>query len=308
MNPVALMFASGFTYLLGTCAVGAAVLLALVRPLRRVRVLIDLLALVGLLIALLASVPQPVWLHTVWVIVVLAALALSRRRTANPLFRAWAAVISVAAALFSASLFSAEVGYHRPPVVPILPGDTIHVIGDSISAGIVFGERTWPEVLAAETGVEVVNLAHAGATAASSLPDVAKIPEGKTVLIEIGGNDLLGGAKGELFLKDLDALLAAVAARNPRRMVIFQLPLPPFRSAYSRAQRELARKYHAALLPRSVLADVLGMEGGTVDGLHLSQKGHDALARAVARTLRVAPRLPESNVAPKQSNQVHPSR
>jgi len=68
---------------------------------------------------------------------------------------------------------------------------------------------------------------------------------------------------------------------------MFELPLPPFRAGFSRAQRELARKHNVTLLPRSVLADVLGMRGATVDGLHLSQKGHDALARSVGRLIRV---------------------
>ena len=47
-------------------------------------------------------------------------------------------------------------------------------------------------------------------------------------------------------------------------------------------------KWHAvALIPRRHFARVLGMENGTLDGLHLTQKGHDEMARRVVALLRI---------------------
>jgi len=66
---------------------------------------------------------------------------------------------------------------------------------------------------------------------------------------------------------------------------MFELPLLPFHSGYGEAQRHLARKHHVILIPKKCLASVIGRNGNTLDGLHLSQKGHDALAHAVAGML-----------------------
>jgi hypothetical protein len=41
------------------------------------------------------------------------------------------------------------------------------------------------------------------------------------------------------------------------------------------------------LIPKSYLAGVFGAKGNTVDGLHLTQKGHDELARVVFSLLRI---------------------
>ncbi len=67
---------------------------------------------------------------------------------------------------------------------------------------------------------------------------------------------------------------------------MFELPLPPFHGGFGKAQRMLAAKYHVLLLPRVWLASVLGAEGATRDGLHLSQKGSEALASRMAGQVR----------------------
>lgn len=67
---------------------------------------------------------------------------------------------------------------------------------------------------------------------------------------------------------------------------MFELPLCPFQNAYGEAQRSIAAKHHALLLPKRCFAAILGMKDGTIDGLHLSQQGHDAMARMIAGVVR----------------------
>jgi lysophospholipase L1-like esterase len=43
-----------------------------------------------------------------------------------------------------------------------------------------------------------------------------------------------------------------------------------------------ADKYGVALLPKRCFAGVLGRKDATLDGLHLSQTGHDAMAKVMA--------------------------
>jgi lysophospholipase L1-like esterase len=105
------------------------------------------------------------------------------------------------------------------------------------------------------------------------------------VLVEIGGNDLLGHTDSKDFYIQLDQLLGRLSAGNSQ-VVMFELPLFPFCNAFGQAQRNLAKKYNVILIPKHYLTDVFGLKDGTVDGLHLSQKGHDALANLVNGLLK----------------------
>jgi len=70
---------------------------------------------------------------------------------------------------------------------------------------------------------------------------------------------------------------------------LFELPLPPFSNAYGRVQRALAAQYRVTLIPKRCLTAVFGVQGSTLDGLHLSQVGHNALADRVNSMLVVSP-------------------
>ena len=68
---------------------------------------------------------------------------------------------------------------------------------------------------------------------------------------------------------------------------MFELPLPPLHNGFGTAQRQLAAKYGVALIPKRPLTAVFGMKDGTVDGLHLSDAGHRALAQSVQRIFAI---------------------
>jgi acyl-CoA thioesterase I len=106
-----------------------------------------------------------------------------------------------------------------------------------------------------------------------------------TVVIEIGGNDLLSGLPSGEFRKALAPLLAT-AGGPARSVVMFELPLLPLQNAYGEVQRDLSRRYGVTLLPRRLLAGVVAHEARTVDGLHLSPAGHEWLADRVWEIFR----------------------
>lgn len=158
------------------------------------------------------------------------------------------------------------------------------VIGDSLSAE--FGEGTpWPAHLARHERLSIHNLAVAGATARSAMQQLEELKAGCFVLVEIGGNDLLGSTSASQFESDLDQLLSALKNRK-HDIVMFELPLPPWGYQYGVAQRRLARRHEFALIPKRILADVLTTPGATNDGLHLSQLGHAKLASHVSALRR----------------------
>jgi acyl-CoA thioesterase-1 len=177
----------------------------------------------------------------------------------------------------------AEAPYHFVPPLRPVSQRSITVIGDSISAGMGAGDKaeTWPRILARTRQVEVDDISHPGETAASALKRVQQHRiRSPVVVLEIGGNDLLGATSAARFADDLDALLTHLSAPD-RQIVMFELPLPPFYHEYGRVQRTAASKHKVVLVPKRVLLSILAGEGATLDTIHLTQAGHQAMADRV---------------------------
>lgn len=284
MNPLGLMFLDGTAMFAGLVLVlGAGALFVwfgavLLRP------VLTVLSLAGLAAVLLSAVPLPGWLYAFWILPAGAVLVLGNLSGAAPALRFRAFAVLLAA---SAAILLVEMPHLRAPHIRVDAEQPVYVVGDSISAGIGSGERCWPEVLAAATSVRVVNLAEPGATTQSALAQVPRIAESNAVvLLEIGGNDLLDRKDAATFESHLDQLISVLRA-NGHDVAMFELPLFPFQNAFGRAQRAVAMRHAVALIPRRHFARVLGMENGTLDGLHLTQQGHDEMARRVATLLRI---------------------
>lgn len=143
-------------------------------------------------------------------------------------------------------------------------------------------------ILAKEHKLNIQDISHPGETAASALKRAKSQQIVSPVLIlEIGGNDLLGDTTSAQFSRDLEALLAYVCAPG-RQVIMFELPLPPFRTEYGRIQRSLARKHGVALVPKRVFLSVLAANDSTVDTIHLTQAGHHRMAATVWNLVRSA--------------------
>jgi acyl-CoA thioesterase I len=106
------------------------------------------------------------------------------------------------------------------------------------------------------------------------------------VIVEIGGNDLLGPTSAEQFERDLDRLLRMLQPED-REIVMLELPLPPTYNRIGRIQRRLAADYNVRLIHRRHFARVFLHSGGTLDGLHLSNSGHASMARMIGEQLRL---------------------
>ena len=187
-----------------------------------------------------------------------------------------------------------EFPYQLSPRLPRLGNPPLFIIGDSVTAGAGAGEKhVWPDLL--PKSIDVHNLAKPGATTAMALRSQAnQLPaEGGLVLVEIGGNDLLGEMSLAQFEQDLDALLQQVcrsagASPSRRTVVMFELPLPPLCNEYGRIQRRLAARYGVYLIPKRVFISVLADGGATLDTIHLSPAGHQKMAVAVWAVLAPA--------------------
>jgi acyl-CoA thioesterase-1 len=83
------------------------------------------------------------------------------------------------------------------------------------------------------------------------------------------------------FESSLRRLLAEVQSSS-RLIVLVELPRFPGSNGYGRAQRRLAREFHARLISKREFAAVLASSTATSDGLHLSKSGHRRLAQSIA--------------------------
>lgn len=144
---------------------------------------------------------------------------------------------------------------------------------------------TWPKRLHELTSIPIIDLSFAGANAASALRKQASVIERDAasqdwVLICIGGNDMLGPTKADDFGASLDQLLAKARGEpdHPRIVLMMELPIIPGAWAFAAWQRRLAAKYGVILIPKHIMADVVLTDANVIDGLHLSDAGHDRMA------------------------------
>ncbi len=195
--------------------------------------------------------------------------------------------LAAAMAWSGAAMFEAP--YHVMPMLVRVEGPVLGIVGDSVTAGMDDpGVTTWPRVFAAQHRARVRDHSAVGATVGSAIIQAeALAPVESPVLLEIGGNDLLGGTPPEKFEADLERLLGSVD-RAGRVVVMFELPLLPGSNAFGRIQRRLAAKHGVRLIPKRVLLGILLQGGSTLDSIHLSQEGHNRMAQAVWEATRWA--------------------
>lgn len=276
MNGLVYHFVSGQSFFSGGWLVIAAVVMA--QSQRRVlQRFAGLAFLLGTLAIAISSTPLAYWAYGVLGLAVIwwmiSLFNNSKRRTAS---------YGLIAVMLAAMAWEATYHFMPSPPQPLSAPPALTIIGDSVTAGIGENEaETWPQILARTHDVDVQDLSHIGETAASALNRIRGVElAAPLVVIEIGGNDILGSTTTSQFAADLEALLAHLS-QAPRQLVMFELPLPPFYHEYGRIQRELATRYNVFLVPKRFFLDVLAGDASTLDTVHLSQAGHQQMAETV---------------------------
>jgi acyl-CoA thioesterase-1 len=291
MNPIVVLIANGDIFFIGVGTTVAAFILRLWLTNRYAIVLLTAAWLIGISLVVLSAAPLPPLLYALWFALCIGARLkignptkadISGNRFSSNKLRI---TITAAFAVFSLIICLCELPFHLATRISVSKAQTIYVVGDSISAGIGKKERIWPNVLGDLSQLKVVNLAQPGATLETAIYQVSRISSTQSlVFVEIGGNDLLGKTDSRTFYRQLNDLLEKLKSKNAQ-IALFELPLLPFWNNYGRDQRILAKKYDITLIPKYVLVKAFAGKGNTIDGLHLSQQGHDELASMVFKLL-----------------------
>ena len=282
MNWVVFQIASGRVFFVAVALLVAAVGLrssAAPRP-RRGATWCLLMGLIGLSVS---AAPLPIWAYAVILLSIVVGWWANR-------FGANAATATAISALALLGVGLHEVRYQIMPVLAEVRDRQITVIGDSITAGPGESDltRKWPAILRDRHGVAVEDHSKAGATAASAAKGLEQASiAAPVVIVEIGGNDFLGGGSVEDFEEGLEALLKAVCEPG-RQVVMFELPIPPLYEGFGRVQRTCASRHGVALIPKRILLSVIEAADATVDSLHLTQQGQDRMTAVVWALLEPA--------------------
>jgi acyl-CoA thioesterase-1 len=242
--------------------------------------------LVGIVLVVLSACPFSFWVYGVF----FALLAWAALRANTGLWRGKKTGGLLLLLLLAQSLLMvrAEVLHRTAPKIPFATSDTLFVIGDSLSIGADSPGKNWPELLGDLARLRVRNLSFGGAKVASSLDSALNINHDDVlVILELGGNDLLGGTSVPKFRDDLEKMLGLICGPH-RHVAMIELPLPPFYNRFGKVQRELAKSHGVTLIPKRYLAKVICTPGATVDGLHLSGAGHALFAHALFEMLTQA--------------------
>lgn len=280
MNGLVYHVASGQAFFSGAALVLLACLLSM-HPKRFAQRLSLLLVIIGLIAVAVSSTPLPYW-FVAFLVAVTVLWLVSRSHQRWRWFSMGAALLWFLAIVW-------EAPYHVVPSINRASSRSLTIIGDSVTAGM--GDReteTWPIYMSDTHDIQIQDLSFPGATTKSALAKVkASDIASPVVLLEIGGNDVLGTTTAQDYARNLEALLAYLHVAG-RQIVMFELPLPPFSHSFGHAQRTLANKYAVVLIPKRMFLDVLADENNTLDTIHLSKLGHERMADLVWRILEPA--------------------
>ncbi|MBD3673340.1 MAG: hypothetical protein HUJ26_07420 [Planctomycetaceae bacterium] len=273
MNPLILFLAGGYSFWVGLMLISALLIPTSQRP--SSLILKSLALFAGLILIAVSMTPIAIWWYAG--LLVASIYWLIAYRTKQPLAeRQSLARRGIAVCLLSALVL--EWPYAVLPKVPVPEHRTLVILADSLTAGLEENDFTWPERLAERVDSPIEDLSHVGAVVKDGLTMIENVDlDGKLVLIELGGNDLLGSTPADEFHRNLNELLQRLTAADCA-VVMFELPLPPFRYDIAYAQRSLCNRYDVSLIPKQYLLRAIAGEGKTVDSLHLSEQGHVQLA------------------------------
>jgi acyl-CoA thioesterase-1 len=286
-NAVMYHFGSGMAFFTGAALVLVALGLLRIRSHRWLVRSREVAAGIGLVLVTLSACPMPLVAYAILGTLTLLAMAAAHRRQRTP--GTVPKALQLTAALAWGAAIGAELPHQWVPQLRPIPHPVLGIIGDSLTAGLGESEAiTWPNLLRQKHGLSIADHSAMGATLTSAQRQADAVQDAESLLLlAIGGNDLLGSTDAQEFATALQALLKRTC-RPGRTVVMLELPLPPFHNAFGSAQRRLASQYGVPLVPKRMMMQVLCANRATLDSIHLSQAGHEHMARTIWEVLRGA--------------------
>jgi acyl-CoA hydrolase len=192
-------------------------------------------------------------------------------------------------------LLAAIAGCSREPAHNPLPdGAVVLAFGDSVTHGTGAGDgRSYPELLAMETGWSVINAGVPGDTAGQAVNRIGSLLDRHApdlVIVELGGNDFLRQRPERQVKEDLRAILHTCRDAGIRTVLVAVPRLSLLRAgigalADSPIYRELADEEQVPLIA-GVFSDVISDDGLRADRIHPNARGYRELTSGFLRALQ----------------------
>ncbi len=197
---------------------------------------------------------------------------------------------------------SASAAIAAADVIPVMgPERHILAMGDSLFAG--YGLNTgesYPDKLetalrAKGINARITNAGVSGDTSAAGAQRFGFVLDSQKVkpdlvIIEFGGNDVLRGLPPAETRKNMEAMLAETKKRGLKVLVMGMLAPPnlggAFKAQFEPIYPELARKYHATLVPFFLAAVIDKPDLIQADHVHPTAMGVEAVVKATADIVR----------------------
>ncbi len=278
MNPIVFHLISADAYFTGHVLLILCLLTCQQQGRRRSQ-LSALCGFIGVIFIALTAVPTSPVVYAVWFCAAVVWIMDRLSKDSRPLQRKFR--LSTIALILAGTAIS-ELSWRLPLRFDKIGSPALIIFGDSVTAGIGENEaETWPSLLEETTSLKVLDYSKMGATVGSELDDLTEksLPPG-LIIVELGGNDLLGTTTVDEFRTQLDQFLQQLTATG-QPVVMFELPVPPFLIRFGIAQRQIAMKHDVQLIPKHIFARVLAGNQSTLDSIHLSQQGHELMAKLV---------------------------
>jgi len=187
-------------------------------------------------------------------------------------------------------------GKRKPSAIALKPDARVLALGDSLTVGYgAAPAEAWPAILAQLTGWQIDNEGVNGDTSAGALQRLQALLAANSydsVLIGIGGNDMLRGISQQTTKDNISAIVRAALAHTPYVAVIATPAPEPLRATVGSLSDagfyEEVAKAEKALLIADVYSTVLSDAALRSDRIHANARGYAAVAQQLADKLKAA--------------------
>ncbi len=177
-----------------------------------------------------------------------------------------------------------------PALPKLAPDDVVLAFGDSLTYGIgAQPEESYPEVLSALIGREVVAAGEPGEQTAAGVERLGRVLDlyrPKIMLLCLGGNDMLRKVAPEVIEANLRGMIEDARSQGVA-VVLIGVPEPALFGGTASFYARIAEDLHTPF-EGDVLNDILKNNEYKSDPIHPNARGYRLLAQALAELLRRA--------------------
>jgi len=175
------------------------------------------------------------------------------------------------------------------PTEKVIKEGPIIFFGNSITTGVGAGEgEDFPSLVTKQLNLKnVINAGVSGdttETALSRLKTDVLDKEPSLVIVELSGNDFLGGIAAEETINNLDSITNQIRTTGTQ-VVLVHIRFPRKASEYEDGFKKIAEKYNVEVV-WDALEGVVGNQSLMSDTIHPNTAGYKIMAERIAKALK----------------------